>query len=391
MLPLDGIVVVSLEQAVAAPFATRQLADLGARVIKIERPEGDFARGYDRTVHGQASYFVWLNRSKESVVLDLKSPGGRTALRRLLARADVFVQNLAPGAVDRLGFAVEQLRADRPELITCSISGYGNGGPWRDRKAYDALIQCETGLLSITGTPDTPVKVGISVADIAAGVYAYSGILTALYHRERTGEGCALEVSLFDALAEWMSQPALMAQYTGTDPRRFGAHHTVIAPYGPYPVADGTVQLAVQNEREWRRFAFEVLEAPALADDPRFDSNSDRVAHRADLDQELARWMSRFTVTEITARLDRAGIANATVNTVTDFLDHVQLTARNRWTNVATPAGEVRTLLPPVTSEQIDVRVDPVPALGQHTRTVLAEFEFTDDEIAQMSTDEVAR
>ncbi len=278
MLPLEGITVVSVEQAVAAPFATRQLADLGARVIKVERPGGDFARRYDRTVKGLSSHFVWLNRSKESLVLDLKRPEGREVLRRLLSRADVFVQNLAPGAARRLGFGTTELREERPELITCSISGYGESGPYRDKKAYDLLVQCETGVVSVTGTPETPSKVGISVADIAAGMYAYSGILTALFRRERTGEGAALEVSLFEALAEWMGYPLYYTLYGGEQPPRTGASHAAIAPYGPYRCGDGgVVFLGIQNEREWERFCSEVLGRPALADDPRFADNPSRV------------------------------------------------------------------------------------------------------------------
>lgn len=379
MSPLEGVTVVSLEQAVAAPFATRQLADLGARVIKVERPDGDFARQYDRSVHGQSSYFVWLNRSKESVVLDLKTSQGRDVLRRLLERADVFVQNLAPGAVDRMGFAPEELRAERPELITCSINGYGDGGPWQSRKAYDALVQCEAGLVSITGTEEHPVKVGISVADIAAGMYGYTGILTALYLRESSGTGTHLAVSLFDALAEWMSQPALWARYSGAEPKRTGAHHASIAPYGPFPTADsGYVQLAVQNEREWQRFVQTVLRRPEILADERFSGNASRVQHRDEVDGLVAGILSRLPADEVIQRLEAAAIAYARLNTLREFTQHVQLTSRGRWVRTATPAGDVETLLPPVTSDALPVRIGPVPAVGQHTLAILAELGVCD-------------
>jgi crotonobetainyl-CoA:carnitine CoA-transferase CaiB-like acyl-CoA transferase len=388
---LDGVLVVSLEQAVAAPFTTRQLADLGARVIKVERHDGDFARHYDRSVLGQSSYFVWLNRSKESVVLDLKTDRGREALGRLLDRADVFVQNLAPGAVDRLGFAPQQLRAARPELVTCSISGYGEGGPSQQRKAYDALVQCETGLVSITGTAEQPVKVGISVADIAAGMYGYAGVLSALYRRERTGLGAHLAVSLFDALGEWMSQPALWTRYSGTEPRRTGPHHASIAPYGPFPTADGGhVQLAVQNEREWQRFVEQVLHRPELLADERFRGNASRIEHREQLDALVTAALSALPAEEVLRRLDAAGIANARLNTMHEFTEHVQLTARNRWTATPTPAGEVETLVPPVTSAELGVRIRPVPAAGQHTQAVLAELGFGPDEIEDMTAEGAA-
>ena len=288
-LPLAGITVVALEQAVAVPFATRQLADLGARVIKIERPgDGDFARGYDTTVHGLASHFVWLNRSKESLTLDVKRPEARDVIARLLARADVFVQNLAPGAADRLGLGTAALRATYPRLIVCSLTGYGSTGPYAAKKAYDLLVQSEVGLLSITGTPDTPSKVGVSIADIAGGMYAYSGILTALLQRSRTGQGTALEVSLFEALGEWMGY-AMYYTFGGTPPPRTGASHATIAPYGPYRLRDGQeILFGIQNDREWATFCTSVLERPALADDPRFQGNRLRVQHRADMNAEIA-------------------------------------------------------------------------------------------------------
>lgn len=373
--PLAHVTVVSIEQAVAAPFATRQLADLGARVIKIERPgTGDFARGYDRTVNGLSSYFVWLNRSKESVTLDLARPETRDVLARLLRRADVFVQNLAPGAAERLGLDAGTLRACAPRLIACSISGYGSTGPYKDRKAYDLLVQGETGLMSITGAPDAPARVGISVADIAAGMYAYSGILAALLRRERTGEGAHVEVSLFDALGEWMSQPAYVAEHAGRAPARHGARHATIAPYGPFASADGTpVLIGIQNEREWTRFCADVLGMPALAHDPRFVSNPDRVAHRAELESIVGDALRPFTAAAIVDRLEAAGIASSRLNDVAAFVAHPQLADRDRWRRVDTPAGPVRALRPPVTLDESEPRMDPVPALGEHTDRVLTE------------------
>src|SRR5687768_16197532 len=313
---LQGVTVVAVEQAVAAPFATRQLADLGARVIKIERPgTGDFARSYDVTVKGLASHFVWTNRSKESLTLDLKRPEAADVLRRLVSRADVFIHNLAPGAVSRLGFGGAALRAAYPRLVTCEISGYGTSGPYRDKKAYDLLVQSEAGLVSITGTEETPSKVGISIADIAAGMYAFSGILAALLRRERTGEGAAVEVSLFDALAEWMGYPAYFTAYGGEAPPRTGARHAAIAPYGPYTAGDGkTVYLGLQNEREWARFCDQVLEQPSLALDPRFSSNSARVAHQDELTAMITAAFARSTAAAVVERLEAAGIANARMN-----------------------------------------------------------------------------
>jgi itaconate CoA-transferase len=373
-LPLGGVLVVSLEQAVAAPFATRQLADLGARVIKVERSGGDFARGYDRTVHGQASYFVWLNRGKESLELDLKSDRGRQVLTALLARADVFVQNLAPGAADRLGLSAAQLRARHPRLICCSVSGYGPDGPYAQKKAYDLLVQCEAGLLSVTGTPDTPSKSGISIADIAAGMYAYSGVLTALYERERTGAGSSLEVAMLDALGEWMSQPYLFTVYGGTEPRRTGARHASISPYGPYAAADGRVFLGLQNDREWAILCRDILGQPELTDDPRFASNPDRVTHDDELTAIIETALADFSVAEVEARLDAAGIANARLRTPAEFAEHPQLAARDRWRDVDTPAGPVQMQLPPVTVPGREPAMRAVPALGQHTAAILAEL-----------------
>jgi crotonobetainyl-CoA:carnitine CoA-transferase CaiB-like acyl-CoA transferase len=384
MLPLEGITIVSLEQAVAAPFATRQLADLGARVIKIERPEvGDFARGYDATVRGLSSHFVWLNRSKESLTLDLKRPEASGVLRRLIEKADVFVQNLAPGATERLGFATRALREKYPRLIVCDLSGYGSAGPYRDKKAYDMLIQAETGLISITGTPETPCKVGISAADIACGMYAYSGILTALLVRAKTGQGVALETSLFDSLGEWMSYAAYYSM-SGTAPQRSGANHATIAPYGPSKSGDGKlVYLGLQNEREWKRFCEVVLENPGLATDPRFDSNAKRVQNRPALDIAMGKVFGVLTTAEIIARLEAAQIANARMNTVEEFVEHPQLKARGRWTSVDSSAGPLPALLPPVTMENVEIVMNEVPELGQHTDAILGEFGFDRETVAK--------
>jgi itaconate CoA-transferase len=386
MLPLSGITVVSLEQAVAAPFATRQLADLGARVVKVERPEvGDFARGYDRTVKGLASHFVWLNRSKESVTLDLKQDGAKEILNRLIESADVFVQNLAPGATGRLGFGAQTLRERHPSLIVCDVSGYGSSGPYRDKKAYDLLVQCEAGLVSITGTPDTPSKVGVSVADIACGMYAYSGILAALFRRERTGEGAAIEVSLFEALAEWMGFPAYFTMYGGKEPPRTGASHAAIAPYGPFECGDGEVIfLGIQNEREWERFCEAVLERPALANDERFTSNSERVENRDDLHQEIEAILEELSSQEAIERLDDAKIANARMRTVRDFLDHPQLEARGRWREVGSPVGPLRALLPPAIMDGEEPVMAPIPEVGEHTDNILAELGYSDDAVASL-------
>jgi itaconate CoA-transferase len=373
--PLRGITVVSLEQAVAAPFATRQLADLGARVIKIERPEaGDFARDYDGAVLGQASYFVWLNRGKESVELDMKSKRGQHVLAALLDRADVFVQNLAPGAAARLGLSADTLRARHPRLICCSVSGYGPDGPYARKKAYDLLVQCEAGLLSVTGTPDTPAKAGISVADIAAGMYAYTGVLAALYEREKTGAGGTVEVAMLEALGEWMSQPYLYTVYGGQPPQRTGARHASISPYGPYQTGDGQVFLGVQNEREWEVLCREILRQPELADDPRFATNTDRVSNDDQLRRVIEAVLASMPADEVTALLDSAGIATARLRTPAEFAAHPQLSARDRWRDVDTPAGPVRALLPPVNTVGREPAMGAVPALGEHTAAVLAEL-----------------
>jgi crotonobetainyl-CoA:carnitine CoA-transferase CaiB-like acyl-CoA transferase len=386
-LPLDGITVVALEQAVAAPFATRQLADLGARVIKIERPgAGDFARGYDHTVHGQASYFVWLNRGKESLELDVKSAAGQAVLAALLARADVLVQNLAPGAADRLGLAADQLRGRYPRLISCSVSGYGPDGPYRGKKAYDLLVQCEAGLLSVTGTPDEPVKAGISVADIAAGMYAYTGVLTALYERERTGTGSSFEVAMLDALGEWMTQPVYYSVYGGQPIRRSGARHASIAPYGPYAAPGGQVFLGLQNDREWIVLCERILHRPELIADARFRTNPDRVANDDELTVIIEDALQDVPAARLTELLDEAGIANARLRTPQEFADHPQLQARDRWREVDTPGGRVRALLPPVTVPGREAAMKPVPALGQHTAAILAELGL-DSSTLDSSTD----
>jgi crotonobetainyl-CoA:carnitine CoA-transferase CaiB-like acyl-CoA transferase len=386
-LPLDGITVVSLEQAVAAPFATRQLADLGARVIKVERPgTGDFARGYDESVRGLSSYFVWLNRSKESLTLDLKSPQGSAVLAELVSRADVFVQNLAPGAAERLGFGTERLSERHPALVVCNISGYGQDGPWADRKAYDLLVQAETGLVALTGTPEEVAKAGISVADIAAGMYAYSGILTALYQRAVRGSAPAVEVSLFDSLSEWMGSPAYYTQYAGAQPARVGAQHATIAPYGPFPTADGTVVIGIQNDREWASFCDVVLCDPDLATDERFARNSARVANRAELNLRIGERTTGLSTSEVLALLAEARIANARLNSVADYLAHPVLAERDRWRTVETPAGPIRALLPPAILSGLTPRMDPVPAVGAHTGQILAELGRTDAEVAALRT-----
>jgi len=386
MRPLDGVTVVSVEQAVAAPYATRQLADLGARVIKVERPGGgDFARRYDESVLGQSSYFVWLNRSKESLTLDVKQPAGREVLHELLAGADVFVHNLGPGAAGRLGLDADTLCPRYPRLVHCTVSGYGTTGPWADRKAYDLLVQCETGLVSLTGTPEVTAKTGISVADIAAGMYAYSGVLTGLLRRATTGAGSAFEVSLFEALAEWMGQPAYYTRYGGEQPARAGAQHATIAPYGPYSTGDGdTVVLAVQNEREWVELCRLVLGDEAVAHDPRFATNPARVRHRDALNSLFADRFAGLATVEALELLDRADVANGRMNEVTGLLDHPVLKERDRWRTVGSPGGDIEVLRPPVTFADTEPRLGPVPAPGEHTDAILRELGRTRDEIAAL-------
>ncbi|TWD29593.1 formyl-CoA transferase [Streptomyces sp. T12] len=390
-LPLSGVTVVSVEQAVAAPYATRQLADLGARVIKVERPgEGDFARRYDTTVHGNSSYFVWINRSKESLTLDLKDPRGRDILHELLGGADVFVQNLAPGAAGRLGLGTEELARRHPRLIPCTISGWGTSGPWADRKAYDLLVQCQTGLVSLTGTLEETARTGISVADIAAGMYAYSGVLTALYTRATTGEVHPVEVSLFEALAEWMGQPAYYTRHGGGQPPRLGTQHATIAPYGTFRAADGhEVLFSVQNEREWAALCREFLGRPELTDDPRFATGSARVAHRTEVNAIVAERCARDDAEDLLETLEATGIACAGVNDVAAFLDHPVLAARGRWREVDVPGGTVEALLPPADLAGLPARMDPVPAVGEHTEPILRELGRTPEDITALRTDAV--
>jgi crotonobetainyl-CoA:carnitine CoA-transferase CaiB-like acyl-CoA transferase len=375
MRPLDGILVVSLEHAIAAPFCTRQLADLGARVIKVERPgPGDFARAYDTRVRGQSSHFVWTNRSKESLALDLKDAPQLDALKAIVAKADVLVQNLAPGAAARMGLSFEALHAKHPKLVVCDISGYGDDGPYRDKKAYDLLIQAEAGLLSVTGTPDTPSKAGNSMADIAAGMYAYSSILAALLQRQRSGEGSHIDVSMLESLAEWMAYPMYYAFEGAAPPPRTGASHSSIYPYGPFATRDGAVILGIQNEREWAAFCDKVLGDAGLAEDPRFDANAKRNQHRRELHEIIERVFAPLSTPEVEARLDEAQIANGRMNDMAGVWAHPQLKARGRWRSVPTPAGDIPALLPPGRNASFEPRMDAIPAPGEHTQAILREF-----------------
>ena len=386
MQPLQGLTVVTLEHAIAAPFATRQLADLGARVIKIERPgSGDFARGYDERVRGLASHFVWTNRSKESLTLDVKHPDAADLLKRLIVeQADVVVQNLAPGAAARLGLSYEALAAVKPGIIVCDISGYGADGPYRDKKAYDLLIQSEAGFVSVTGTPDEPSKAGPSIADIAAGMYAYTNILAALLQRQRDGRGRHIEISMLEALAEWMSYPLYYAFDGAPPPPRSGASHATIYPYGPFPTGDGkTVMLGLQNEREWGAFCEKVLLQPALAKDERFASNSRRSAAREALRALIVEAFASMSASEVVARLDTAQIANAQVNTMHELWQHPQLAARGRWREVGSPAGMLPAMLPPGNWTE-GPRMDPVPALGEHTDAILGGLGLAAGDIAAL-------
>ncbi|WDD92655.1 CoA transferase [Burkholderia sp. FERM BP-3421] len=384
--PLSGMTVVTLEHAIAAPFCTRQLADLGARVIKVERPGvGDFARAYDHRTRGLASHFVWTNRSKESLTLDLKQPAAQAVLGELTAQADVLVQNLAPGAAARMGLSFEALHAKHPRLIVCDISGYGADGPYRDKKAYDLLIQSEAAFLSVTGTPDEPSKAGNSIADIAAGMYAYTGILSALLQRGLTGVGSHVEISMLEALGEWMGFPLYYAYDGQPPPGRNGAAHATIYPYGPFKAGDGrVVMLGLQNEREWKAFCDTVLRNPALATDPRFDANVRRSEHRAELQAVIEQTFADLTAQEVIARLDDAQIANAAVNQVGDLWSHPQLQARRRFRTIDSPAGELRALLPPATVDSFDARMDPVPALGGHTAQILRELGRSEADIERL-------
>ena len=387
MQPLKGITVVTLEHAVAAPFATRQLADLGARVIKVERPGvGDFARSYDSRVRGLASHFVWTNRSKESLTLDVKHPEAQKILKKIIQEeADVVVQNLAPGASARLGLSCKELRKIKPDIIVCDISGYGADGPYRDKKAYDLLIQSEAGFVSVTGTEETPSKAGISIADIAAGMYAYTNILAALLHREQTGEGKHIDISMLESLAEWMGFP-LYYSFEGADPpRRAGASHATIYPYGPFPAGDQkTVMLGLQNEREWKMFCEQVLLDPALFHDERFNNNVKRVGSRSTLYKVIVEAFSRLTAEEVVKRFDAAGIANARVNSMHDLMSHPQLRARNRWATVSTSEGPIPALLPPGSWEDDGPRMSPIPALGEHTDQILLNLGYGAEEISTL-------
>jgi crotonobetainyl-CoA:carnitine CoA-transferase CaiB-like acyl-CoA transferase len=387
--PLDGITVVSLEHAIAAPFCTRQLADLGARVIKVERPgAGDFARAYDTRVNGQASHFVWTNRSKESLTLDLKQPAALDVLKSLLATADVLVQNLAPGAAARMGLSFDVLHKLHPALIVCDISGYGDDGPYRDKKAYDLLIQSEAGLLSITGTPDDPSKAGNSIADIAAGMYAYTGVLAALMQRDKrggSGQGSHIDVSMLEALTEWMGYPLYYAFEGATPPPRTAASHASIYPYGPFQAGDGgTMMLGLQNEREWKLFCEVVLKNAALATDPRFDSNARRSESRDALKAIILAAFGALTTAQVVERLEEAQIANARMNSMSEVWAHPQLQARGRWQTVGSPAGDIPALLPPGRNSSFDYRMDAVPAVGQHTEAILRELGQGDAAIAAL-------
>jgi itaconate CoA-transferase len=391
--PLDGITVISLEHAIAAPFCTRQLADLGARVVKIERPgSGDFARGYDERVRGLASHFVWTNRSKESLTLDLKQDAADDILQQLLGEADVLVQNLAPGAAARMGLSFEALHERFPRLIVCDISGYGEGGPYEKKKAYDLLIQSEGGFLSVTGGPgeEALAKAGCSIADISAGMYAYSGILSALLLREKTGEGSRIDVSMLESLVEWMGYPMYYAFDGAAPPPRAGAAHSTIYPYGPFPAGDGgTVMLGLQNEREWAAFCDKVLLTPELAVDERFSANFKRSANREVLRQIIVDSFARLSSEQVIARLEEAQIANARVNDMQGVWDHPQLKARDGWREVESPAGKLPALLPPARNAAFEPRMDAVPGLGEHTGAILGELGFSAEAVERLRVDGV--
>ena len=379
MLPLEGITVVAIEQAVAAPLATRNLADLGARVIKVERLDGgDLARGYDHVVHGTGAHFVWLNRGKDSIAVDLKSDEGRAVVKRLVLAADVYVQNLAPGAASRLGLGPDELRAERPDLVVASLSGYGAGGPLEQRKAYDMLIQAEAGLISITGTPEDPVKTGIPTADIASGMYLSQAVVAALLRRLRTGDGATIEVSMLEATVEWMGHALYTQMHTGSQPARMGVSHSAIAPYDKFPTSDGEILIGVQNDSGWRALVTHVLEAAELADDPRFATNVARVRHRAECDAEVGARTRRWSTRQLDERLNEAGIPAAQIKTLAHVVDHEQLRGRNRWRSVEIEDATIEALLPPATFGDVEAAMGAVPALGQHTRALLVEAGLDD-------------
>jgi crotonobetainyl-CoA:carnitine CoA-transferase CaiB-like acyl-CoA transferase len=385
-LPLAGLTVVSLEQAVAAPFASRQLADLGARVIKIERPGvGDFARDYDQSVKGLSAYFVWLNRSKESLTLDVKQPEALDVLRQLIARADVFIQNLAPGAAKRLKLDADSLQARHPRLVVCDISGYGDSGPYAKKKAYDLLVQSEAGVVSVTGTEETPSKVGISITDIGTGLHAYAAILAALYERERTGKGRRIEVTMFEAMVEWMSHPLYYTHFGGKAPKRSGPDHATIVPYGRFRAGDGKhVMFGIQNEREWAAFCKGVLQRPELGQDSRYDNNTKRTAARAEVVGLIESVFSALTAEQVVERLDAAGIANARLNSPDEVWGHVQLKARERWREVDSSAGRLPAVLPPASFTGVEARMDAIPGIGEHTEAILAELGYDSERIAAL-------
>ena len=391
MRPLEGITVVALEHVIAGPFCTRQLADLGARVIKIERPgSGDPTRAYDDRVGGLSSHFVWTNRSKESIALNLKQSKGVEIVRKLLQGADVLLQNLAPGAAERMGFSYEQLKEHYPKLIVCDISGYGSSGPYRDKKAYDLLIQAESGLLSVTGSDDEPAKAGCSIVDISAGMYAFSNILAAIIRRHKTGTGCCIDISMLETMTEWMSFPMYYAYQGAEPPARAGASHATIYPYGPFPVGDGnSVMLGLQNEREWAIFCDQVLQQPELKEDVRFSSNTRRSEARSELSSIIVEVFSKMTLTTVTQRLDDARIGNASMNSMEQVWNHAQLAARDRWRFVDSPNGPVKAMLPPGAPEEFSSRMDPIPESGEHSREILTELGYTNEDIEELEKSRV--